>query len=120
METCPFGCVINENSSLLSRNNRQLPYPKRITNNISYSNLPNNLLYNFNNTSLDNHHQLMDDFQPICVLEVCAHYSVTDCLNHTEDICFPSEDGCRFLKYFFCLFCFYYKVYYQNWELFII
>jgi hypothetical protein len=96
MGTCPFGCVINGSSSLsLLKNNKQLQYiPKEITNNISYLNQTNNALHDSNNT-LDNH-MLMDEFQPICVLEVCAHHSITDCLDHTEDICFPTEDGCRF------------------------
>jgi hypothetical protein len=135
MSTCPFGCVINESPSLsLSKNNKQLQHiPKEITNNISHLNPPNNALHNSNNTSFNDHllinknpshnsnntsldnRVLMDDLQPICVLELCAPHSVTDCLNHTEDTCFPFEDGCRFL------FLFVFTVnHYQSWELFII
>jgi hypothetical protein len=97
MKTCPFGCVINGGSpSPLSDNNKRLQLiPKQIENNTSYSNPPNNSLPISNIISLDNN-LLINEFQPICVLEVCARHSVTDCLNHTEDICFPSEDGCRF------------------------
>jgi hypothetical protein len=95
--TCPFGCVIDGSSpSSLSKSNKQLQHIlKEIANNISYLNPTNNPLHNPNTTSLDNH-LLMGEPQPICVLESCARHSVTDCLNHTEDTCFPSEDGCRF------------------------
>jgi hypothetical protein len=104
MKPCPFGCVINGSSSMpLSKSNRQLPHiPEHIANNISYLNPPNHPLHNFNN--IFSHNQLlMNEFQLVCVLEVCARHSITDCFNHTEDTCSLSEDGCRF----FVLFCFY-------------
>jgi hypothetical protein len=32
---------------------------------------------------------------PSCVLEVCGRYSDTDCLNHTENNCTLTKNGCR-------------------------
>jgi hypothetical protein len=67
MEICPFGCVANKN----------LP---------SFPSKSNNIL-------LDN--GMLGELQPACVLEVCARHSITDCFNHTENTCFPTDDGCR-------------------------
>jgi hypothetical protein len=45
----------------------------------------------------------------ICVIEKCAGYSNTSCLEHTLEKCFPTTDGCRYvlIKTFVSRFAFF-------------
>lgn len=33
---------------------------------------------------------------PVCVLEKCGRYPIGECLNHTEERCVPTQEGCKF------------------------
>jgi hypothetical protein len=99
--TCPLGCVVEETSIPFHsyKKNQNLEDQTKEINNTTHFSLLNtfsSLLVNSDNLSL-NDRNLMSESEPNCVLEVCGRHSMTDCLNHTEDICFPTEDGCRLI-----------------------
>jgi hypothetical protein len=47
------------------------------------------------------------NFAGICVIEHCAIYGNTTCLEHTERKCVPTSQGCRLFFLFVCLFGYY-------------